>query len=141
MYEAMEERCQDTTDKTGCAPPRPCDAPTRADKPHGDPPISTLFSPIASHFTICCRCGGYWVSAIFFYSFYVLGFMVMFNLFVAVILDNLTIAEADSSHPLSPSAFGQVSARAACGRSVWPSHAPSVIKRRFGKCSTRTCTS
>ncbi len=56
------------------------------------------------------RCGGYWVSGFFFHSFYVLGIMVMFNLFVAVILDNLTIAEADSIHPLSPAAFGQVPA-------------------------------
>jgi hypothetical protein len=53
-------------------------------------------------------CGGYWTGLIFFYSFYILGAVLLYNVFVAAILDNLTIAQADAVHPLSPTAFGQV---------------------------------
>ena len=50
-------------------------------------------------------CGGRTSAYLFMYSFYLLGCLIMFNLFVAVILDNMATEEVVHEHPLGPKQF------------------------------------
>ena len=56
-------------------------------------------------------CGGPAQAYLFMYSFIFFGCLIVFNLFVAVILDNMATVDIEEDHPLCPHEFARMWAR------------------------------
>ena len=54
------------------------------------------------------ECGGPVQAYLYMYSFMFFGCLIVFNLFVAVILDNMATVDVEGDHPLCPHKFARV---------------------------------